>query len=64
MRDGIITIKPKFKPGEEVLIKGGPFQGLNAVFEKELKGIERVSILLKTINARLVVDSALLAKSE
>ena len=64
MRDGIITIKPKFKPGEEVLIKGGPFQGLNAVFEKELKGIERVSILLKTINARLVVDSALLSKSE
>jgi transcriptional antiterminator RfaH len=63
MEQGIITIKPsKFKSGEEVVIKGGAFQGFEAIFERELKGIERVSILLKAINARVVVDGALLTK--
>ena len=59
----IITIKPKkFEPGEEVVVKDGPFQGLDAVFEKEIKATERVSILLKSINARLVIDSPMIAK--
>lgn len=63
MTEGIIIIKSrKFEVGEEVVIKGGPFQGLDAVFEKELKGAERVSILLKAINARLAIDSTMIAK--
>lgn len=63
MAEGVINIKPvRFEPGEEVVVKGGPFQGFDAVFEKELKGAERVSILLKTINARLVIDSPMIAK--
>jgi len=64
MEAGLITIKPqRFQPGEEVIIKAGPFQGFDAIFERELKGIERVSILLKSINAKAVVDAAILAKS-
>lgn len=63
MEDGVVSVSPRrFEQGEEVLIKAGAFEGLNAVFEKDLKGTERVSILLKTINARVVVDSALLEK--
>ena len=63
MTEGVIIIKPrKFKIGEEVVVKGGPFEGLDAVFEKELKGAERVSVLLKTINARLAIDSTMIAK--
>ncbi len=63
MDGGLVKIIPsRFKTGEEVRIKYGPLEGLDAVFEKELKGIERVSILLKTINAHVIVDSASLAR--
>ena len=63
-KNGPITVKPNsLKPGEKVLIKGGPFEGLDAVFEKELKGQERVCILLNAINARIVIDRALLARA-
>ena len=64
MADGAIRIQPSsFIPGEDVSIQAGPFEGLDAVFEKELKGSERVSILLKTLNARVVVDASVLKKS-
>lgn len=63
MEDGLVSIRSRgFDEGEEVFIKGGPFEGLNAIFEKEISGSERVSILLKAINARVVVDSAFLER--
>lgn len=45
-------------PGSRVLILEGPFKGLEAIFEKELKPKERVSLLLEGLryNARIVVD--------
>lgn len=62
---GVITVMPpSFEPGEEVLIKDGPFRDFEAVFQREIKGIERVCILLKAINARLVVDGYTLAKNQ
>lgn len=63
IEDGVIAIRAqKFETGEKVVIKAGPLQGFDAIFEKELKGMERVSILLKTINARVDIDPAFLAK--
>lgn len=63
MKDGVVTLDPQeFKPGESVIIKAGPFEGFNAIFEKGLKNSERVSILLGAINARTVVDRALIEK--
>jgi transcription elongation factor/antiterminator RfaH len=63
MDNGLVAIRPrKFSPGEEVLIKGGPFEGLDAIFIREMHGLERVSILLKAINARVIVESAFLEK--
>lgn len=63
MEEGFVNItRRKFSAGEEVLIKAGPFEGFNAVFEKELRGTERVSILLKAVNARVVADGAILEK--
>ena len=63
MENGVITLKPaELKSGEKVYIKAGPLEGLNAIFEKELKGTERVSILLTAINARVVVDRAMIEK--
>lgn len=64
MVDGVITVKPpEFAQGEEVQIKGGHLQGLDALFERRLKGSERVMVLLKTMNARVVIDSALLSRA-
>lgn len=63
IEDGVIRIESaKFNNGDEVLIKGGPFEEFEAIFEKELKGMERVSILIKAINARAIVDGHLLKK--
>lgn len=64
MREGVITLRqPQFHAGEEVTIIAGPFHGFSAIFEREMKGPERVSILLNTINARMIVDSTILARN-
>src|SRR3990172_3100445 len=47
---------------EGVVIKEGPFQGFEAIFEKEMKGAERVSILLKAIDARVIVNGAAISR--
>lgn len=63
--NGAVRVKPaSFLCGEEVSIGAGPLEGLEAVFEKELKGSERVAILLRTINARVVVDASILKKTQ
>jgi transcriptional antiterminator RfaH len=62
--DGVAKIeKKRFKKGERIFIKEGPFKGLPGVFERELDGEERVMILLEGINyyAQMVIDSDLIA---
>lgn len=63
LENGVVALKaPEFTPGEDVVIKAGPLEGFNAVFEKTLKDNDRVSILMGAINARTVIDRALLSK--
>lgn len=63
MEDGVVAVKPpKLNPGDEVVIKGGPLQGIEAIFEREMKGEERVIIMLKAVNVRVVADSAFISK--
>lgn len=58
---GYITVASRtFDPGDELMIKAGPFEGFTAVFVRELKGTERVSILLNALNARVIVHSSVL----
>jgi transcriptional antiterminator RfaH len=62
--EGVARVeKRKYKKGEKVIIKEGPFKGLNGIFERELEGEERVMILLEGINyyAKMVIDSDLIA---
>jgi len=62
--DGVVTVEPRgFTPGEELTVKEGPFEGLKAVFERELGGTERACVLLRSINARVVIDSSLLDRA-
>jgi transcriptional antiterminator RfaH len=61
IEDGFVKIRSSFNIGQDVVIKGGPFEGFTAVFEKEMSGMERVCLLLKAINVRLVIDRSMVA---
>ena len=48
--EGFVNLKQKsLQPGDPVVIKEGPFQGLRGLFNQELKDKERVVILLEAI---------------
>jgi transcriptional antiterminator RfaH len=60
--NGIIVIRPlEFKRGNRVLIKDGPFKDFHGIFEREIKGPERVMIFLSTLNYRLELDGCFLS---
>jgi len=45
-----------FFPGEMLEVISGPFQGLNALFQQELKAGERVAVLLEILSSRVRVE--------
>lgn len=60
--DDIIIVKPfRFDKGARVLIKDGPFKDFCGIFEREIKGPERVMIFLNMLNFRLELDSCFLS---
>ena len=60
--NGIIVIKPlEFRRGNRVLIKDGLFKDFYGMFEREIKGPERVMIFLSTLNCRLELDGCFLS---
>ena len=59
----LVCIKPQhLEKGDRVLIKEGPFRNFYGIFEREIKGPERVMILLETIHCRVELDSGYLDK--
>ena len=59
MQNGYVTIPPAtFTPGQVVRILEGPLRGLDAVFDRELSGEQRVVLLLQALSykARVVID--------
>jgi len=55
--NGYIEIQtPPLLPGEELEIIEGPFQGLTALFQQELKAGERVAVLLDLLSSRVRVE--------
>jgi transcription antitermination factor NusG len=42
------------KAGDEVVIESGPFEGYEAIFDLRLPGSERVRVLLKMLNDRII----------
>jgi transcription antitermination factor NusG len=42
------------KPGDAVVIQAGPFSGYEAIFDEQISGNERVRVLLKLLQKRLV----------
>jgi transcription antitermination factor NusG len=59
LNDGCVPPHPeRLKMGQIVYIKGGPLRGLEAVFVREMKGRNRVLLLLSTLGlrAKLTMD--------
>jgi transcription antitermination factor NusG len=44
----------KLMPGETIVIQAGPFEGYDAIFDSRISGCERVRVLLKMLQKRLV----------
>lgn len=62
---GVAEIKPRpYRVGEPVLIKEGPFAGLEAIFEREMMGSERIAVLLELLGrqTRLVLSSEMISR--
>ena len=62
---GIAEIDPvSAQPGDAVKINEGPFSGLEAIFERKMKGSERVAVLLDILGrqTRLVLPSEAIEK--
>jgi len=59
LEDGYVMLQPTpFVSGQIVRIQDGPFQGLDAVFEKQLSDHQRAVLLFRALSfqARVVVD--------
>ena len=59
LEEGYLIIPPpSFTPGQTVRIQAGPFEGLEAIFEREMPAQERVMLLLKALSyqARVLID--------
>jgi len=63
-QDGYVQITPKFQMNEPVVIQSGAFKGITAVFEKEMPGRQRVSVLLRALTwqARVELDVGQIAR--
>lgn len=60
--DDIVIIRPRqFNKGDKVSIRQGPFRDFHGVFERELRGPERVLILLEALNCKIEIDNCFLS---
>lgn len=64
MEEGdIIVIRPgRFMKGDRVYIREGPLKNFYGIFERKIKGQERVLILLETIHYKIEIDTHFLKK--
>jgi transcriptional antiterminator RfaH len=54
--DGFAMIAEDLKPGDDVIISDGPFKNFAGVFEREMKGPDRVRILLQTVSYQAHIE--------
>jgi len=63
--NGFVKANDELKPGDKVVISAGPLKNLIGVFECEIKGSDRITILLQAIEyqGRLVVERELVQRA-
>ena len=64
-QNGFVKVNDDLKPGERVVISAGPLKNLIGIFEREVKGSERIMILLTAIGyqGHLEVDRDLIKRA-
>jgi transcriptional antiterminator RfaH len=64
--DGLVRLEDQLKAGDLVTIRDGQFKGMRGVFNKRLRGSDRVMILLTTVKyqASITVDCELVRKAD
>jgi len=63
--DGVAVFKPRpYRAGEPVLIREGPLSGIEAVFEREMRGSDRVTVLLELLGrqTRLILNNEMISR--
>ena len=63
--NGVAQVQPPlYRSGETVMIREGPFAGVEGLFECEMKGSERVAVLLDLLGrqTKLVLSSNMIAR--
>lgn len=62
--DGFVRIGEELKLGDKVRVKSGPLKGLQGVFNRKIKGTDRVHLLLKTASyqAGVIIEGDCLGK--
>jgi len=63
--NGFVKADDELKPGDKVVISAGPLRNLVGIFERKVKGSDRITILLTAIEyqGRLVVDRGLVQRA-
>ena len=64
-QNGVVKTSDDLKPGDRVVISAGPLRNLTGVFERQVKGNDRVMILLTAIGyqGHLEVDRNLIKRA-
>jgi len=62
--DGLVRLDEDLNEGDQVMINGGPLQHLTGVFQHDIKGTDRVAILLTAISyqGRVIIERDLVKK--
>src|SRR5262249_41438472 len=64
MNDSFVRIDEGIRAGDKVIIKDGPLKNFAGIFEREMKGTDRVRLLLETVSfqAHIEIERYLLKK--
>lgn len=62
--DGLVKLDNELNQGDQVMIDGGPLKCMVGVFQHDIKGTDRVSILLSAISyqGRVIIEKDLVKK--
>jgi transcriptional antiterminator RfaH len=64
MEGGIVKqVIERFRRGEKVLIKEGPFKDFYGIFERDVSGRERALILLEALQSKLEIETLSIKKA-
>lgn len=61
--DIIVSSPEKFREGDRVLIKDGPFKDFYGIFERTIPGKERAMLLLEVLHCKLDVETCSIRKA-